>query len=99
VVATPFGSVPEIVEEGRTGFLRESIEDLAACLRRVAELDRTACREAAETRFSTARMVADHVALYQELVTRTLPDFTVDVGPVTPSPARMPARDGVTGAA
>ena len=99
MVATPFGSVPEIVEDGRTGFLRESIEDLAACLPRAADLDRTACREVAETRFSTARMVADHVALYQELVTRNMPDFTVDVGPAAHSAPRFPARDGVTGAA
>ena len=68
VVATSAGSVPEIVDDGRTGFIRDAPEDLAACLLRAADLDRTACREVAESRFSTARMVADHLDLYTELI-------------------------------
>jgi glycosyltransferase involved in cell wall biosynthesis len=67
VVATRAGSVPEIVDDGRTGFVRGSAENLASCLREATDLDRAACREAAETRFSTARMVSDHVDLYREL--------------------------------
>jgi glycosyltransferase involved in cell wall biosynthesis len=67
VVATGAGSVPEIIDDARTGFVRESADDLAACLPRAVGLDRAACREAAETRFSTARMVSEHVALYREL--------------------------------
>lgn len=68
VIATPCGSVPEIVCEGVTGFIRESEADLAEALQRVDELDRTWCRKDAETRFSTQRMVADHVALYRQVV-------------------------------
>jgi glycosyltransferase involved in cell wall biosynthesis len=71
VVATGAGSVPEIVDDGRTGFVRDSADDLASCLTRTTELDRTACREAAETRFSTARMVSDHVDLYRQLIATT----------------------------
>ena len=41
---------------------------LAACLGRASDLDRSVCREVAETRFSTERMVADHVELYTELI-------------------------------
>jgi len=82
VVATPFGSAPEIIEDGVTGFLRERAEDLATCLRRTGELDRTACRYATETRFSTTRMVADHLDLYAHLVNSPRPDFLIDVGPV-----------------
>jgi glycosyltransferase involved in cell wall biosynthesis len=68
VVATPCGSVPEIVCEGITGFVRASEADLVAALGRVDELDRAWCRKDAETRFSTQRMVADHVALYRQAV-------------------------------
>ena len=68
VVATSAGSVPEIIDDARTGFIRDTAEDLAKWLRRAADLDRAACREVAETRFSTARMVADHVDLYAELI-------------------------------
>ncbi|HEX2075905.1 MAG TPA: glycosyltransferase family 4 protein [Geodermatophilus sp.] len=67
VVATPRGSAPEIVEDGVTGFLRE-LAHLPDALLRVAELDRAACRAAAETRFSAERMVAEHLALYREVV-------------------------------
>jgi glycosyltransferase involved in cell wall biosynthesis len=99
VVATPFGSVPEIVDDGRTGFLRERIEDLAPSLRRAAELDRRACRQAAENRFSTARMVADHIDLYQELVASQLSDFTVDVLPRVQSVTQLAATDGLNASA
>ena len=68
VVATPCGSVPEIVSHGRTGFIVADEEGLAAALRRVSELDRSACRKEAAERFATERMVADHLELYQRLV-------------------------------
>ncbi|MGW9184519.1 glycosyltransferase [Agromyces sp. NPDC055661] len=73
VVATPRGSVQEIVEEGRTGFVRGTPRDLAEALQRVGELDRAACRESAETRFSAARMAADYVDLFEDLVRRPRP--------------------------
>jgi glycosyltransferase involved in cell wall biosynthesis len=68
VVATSAGSVPEIVEDGRTGFVRDTLDGLVNALGLVSQLDRGACRDTAETRFSTRRMVDDHVELYAELV-------------------------------
>jgi glycosyltransferase involved in cell wall biosynthesis len=68
VVAPPLGSVPELVIDGVTGFVRSSEEELAEAVRRAPALDRRACRADAATRFSTERMVADHVALYQAVV-------------------------------
>jgi glycosyltransferase involved in cell wall biosynthesis len=68
VIATPCGSVPEIVCEGVTGFVRSTESELADVLLRVGELDRTWCRKDAEARFSTERMVADHLALYRQVV-------------------------------
>jgi glycosyltransferase involved in cell wall biosynthesis len=70
VVATSAGSVPEIIDDGRTGRIADRRELLARSLLEAAELDRSACREVAATRFSTARMVADHIDLYAELVGR-----------------------------
>jgi glycosyltransferase involved in cell wall biosynthesis len=67
VVATPCGSVPEIVTEGVTGFVRGAEAELAEAMGRAGELDRTLCRKDAATRFSTARMVADHVELYERV--------------------------------
>ena len=68
VIATPRGSLPELVEHGVTGFLGETDDDLAAFVARVGELDRAACRRRAEERFSAERMVSDYEALYKSIV-------------------------------
>jgi len=68
VVATPRGAAPEIVDHGKTGFLVADDRGLAAALSAVADLDRPACRRAAEERFSLERMAADHLALYARVL-------------------------------
>lgn len=68
VVATRAGSAPEIVDDGITGFLAEDPRDLAEALSRVKDLDRFSCRKAAEERFSAERMVADHLAVYEQVM-------------------------------
>lgn len=73
VLATPHGSVPEIVDDGVTGFVRATETDLADALLRVGELDRAACRKVAAERFSTARMVADHVDLFRAVIASWTP--------------------------
>jgi glycosyltransferase involved in cell wall biosynthesis len=70
VIACPNGAAPEIVETGSTGFLCSEPAELVAAIHRVDELDRDACRTAFIQRFSTTRMIADHLALYQEMVAR-----------------------------
>jgi glycosyltransferase involved in cell wall biosynthesis len=68
VVATPVGSAPEIVDDGITGCLRTSIPALAAALIDASYLDRATCRAVAAGRFSSDRMVADHLRLYEQLL-------------------------------
>jgi len=68
VIATPHGSVPELVIDGVTGFIRDDIDGLVDALRSVHTLDRTACRRDAAERFSTERMVADHVQAYRAAI-------------------------------
>lgn len=68
VVATPVGSAPEIVQDGVTGHLRSDVPSLAAALLAAPRLRRAACRDAAVRRFSTERMVAEHVRLYREVL-------------------------------
>jgi glycosyltransferase involved in cell wall biosynthesis len=68
VVATPAGSAPEIVDDGVTGYLRKGCAGLADALLTAADLDRAACRAAAESRFATERMVREHVQLYTDLI-------------------------------
>jgi glycosyltransferase involved in cell wall biosynthesis len=70
VLAFREGAAPEVVEHGTTGFLCDDEEDMAAALARVEELDRRACRAAVEGYFSTRRMVAEHLEVYEELAGR-----------------------------
>jgi glycosyltransferase involved in cell wall biosynthesis len=68
VLAFPEGAAPEIVEDGKTGFLCHDEADMAEAIGRVGHLDRAVCREAVEGYFSTERMVAEHLALFEELI-------------------------------
>lgn len=70
VIACPRGAAPEIVDEGVTGFLCRDDDELISAIDNVDHLSREACREAVTERFSTARMVSHHLALYHKLVTR-----------------------------
>ena len=67
VVAFPEGSVPEIVEDGVTGFLVQSVRDAALAIERLPSLDRSVCRRVFEERFTAARMAADYVQIYERL--------------------------------
>ena len=69
MAAPPSGSVPEIVDDGVTGFLRDDEAGLADAVRRAASLDRRRCVELAKQRFTVERMVADHLRLYQRVLT------------------------------
>jgi glycosyltransferase involved in cell wall biosynthesis len=67
VVARPCGSVPEIVTAGETGWLGDSVEELAAAVRRVERLDRARCRATAIARFSVTAMVDGYERVYGDL--------------------------------
>jgi glycosyltransferase involved in cell wall biosynthesis len=68
VLAYREGAVPEIVDDGVTGFICDDKAEMVATITRVHEIDRAACRAVVETRFSTARMVREHLELFEEIV-------------------------------
>ena len=68
VVAFRCGSIPEVVDEGVTGYCVDSLDAAVAAVARVAELDRRRCRERFERRFSAERMARDYMRLYGALV-------------------------------
>jgi glycosyltransferase involved in cell wall biosynthesis len=65
VIAMPLGAAPEIVEDGRTGFLARNVGEMAEALRRAASLDRAAIQRRGRERFSAARMAEGYLALYR----------------------------------
>jgi glycosyltransferase involved in cell wall biosynthesis len=68
VLAFAQGAAPEIIEHGRSGFLCADEDEMASSLRLVPDLDRRQCRASVEARFSTDRMVRDHLRLYHRLL-------------------------------
>jgi glycosyltransferase involved in cell wall biosynthesis len=70
VIAYRNGSVPEVMEERRTGFIVEEFEDAVDAVRRVPELSRARCFEVFEQRFTAARMARDYVRVYERLIER-----------------------------
>jgi glycosyltransferase involved in cell wall biosynthesis len=71
VAALDRGAVREVVEDGVTGGVFESLAALVAGLPRVLALDRARVRAVAAERFSVERMVAGYTAVYRALVARS----------------------------
>jgi glycosyltransferase involved in cell wall biosynthesis len=68
VLALRAGSVPELVEDGVTGFVRGTEEELVEAIGHIGELDRRRCRLEAQRRFSPAAMVDAYEQVYERLV-------------------------------
>jgi glycosyltransferase involved in cell wall biosynthesis len=68
VIALEHGSVPEVIQDGVTGFICSSEEELVAAIGRLGELDRARCRAEAERRFSPSAMAAAYEQLYAQLL-------------------------------
>lgn len=67
VIAFERASVPEIVEEGLTGFIVSDVDQAVAATKRLAALDRVCVREEFERRFTARRMARDYLALYERI--------------------------------
>jgi glycosyltransferase involved in cell wall biosynthesis len=77
VIAYGVGSVPEIIEDGVTGFIVDSEDAACAAVARVGELSRERIRARFEERFTAERMAEDYVALYRRFVAKARPALRV----------------------
>lgn len=68
VIAARCGSVPEVVDEGITGYIFDTFSDAVDAVERVLGFDRQACRETFEQRFTARRMAMDYVDVYNALL-------------------------------
>ncbi len=73
VVAWNEGSVSEVIEDGRTGFLVRSLWEAIERTRQLGLLSRAACRESFERRFTAERMARNYVNVYERLIDRDDP--------------------------
>ena len=67
VIAWRNGSVAEVIDDGRTGFIVESVEEAVKAVGRISDLDRRTCRDAFEDRFDAAVMARQYVEVYRRL--------------------------------
>ena len=70
VIAYNRGSVPEIVDDGLTGFVVEDETSAVGAVGLLSQLSRTAIRQQFETRFTARRMAQDYLSAYRKLMAR-----------------------------
>lgn len=71
IIGTRFGYLPELIRDGDTGFLYDSIPQAVDAVTRLDELDPAACRRNVEERFSRATMARGYEAVYRGLMGQT----------------------------
>ncbi len=80
VIAYPLGSVPEVVEEGVTGFVVPDLERAVKAVKELGEIDRRECRRHFEHHFNAERMAHDYLDIYQRLILGESPSISVSDG-------------------
>jgi glycosyltransferase involved in cell wall biosynthesis len=71
VVAFRAGALPEIVDDGETGFLVDSAEQMAQAVLQIDRLSRAHCRAQAIRRFDSRRMIRDYLCLYETITAKS----------------------------
>ena len=74
VLAFRNGSVPEVIEDGLSGYIVDTEEEAVTVLSQTLLLDRRRVRRRFEERFSASRMAANYVAVYEKLLRRSIGD-------------------------
>lgn len=68
VIALKRGSVPEVVVDGRTGYIVDSSEEMEESVKNIGKIDRADCRKSVEEKFSLQKMAEEYLKLYKSLV-------------------------------
>jgi glycosyltransferase involved in cell wall biosynthesis len=68
VIAFKRGSMPELIQNGKNGFLVDNMEAAIEALTRIKEIDRAACRRHVERHFTVDRMVDDYIGIYEMIL-------------------------------
>ncbi len=94
VIAFRAGSVPEIIEDGVSGWIVGDVDEAVQAVARVPDLSRAGVRRAFEKRFTSPRMARDYTAIYRRLVREGLAlpaDWSTEHAP---APAKKRSSNG-----
>lgn len=68
VIAMKLGSTVEVIDHGKTGFLCENTEEFVSAIAKITDLDRYACRQYVQNRFSLQKMTDSYEAVYRQIL-------------------------------
>jgi len=68
VIAFNLGSMPEVLQDGVTGFLVENLEEAISKIDKIPSLNRSCCRQWVQKKFSLERMTQEYVSVYQRIL-------------------------------
>jgi glycosyltransferase involved in cell wall biosynthesis len=80
VIAYNYGSVPEVLEDGVSGFIVGDVDGAVDALRRLNKIERSSCRKQFELHFSDERMAVDYLKIYEQLPRKDAMALTLDDG-------------------
>ena len=88
------GSAPEVVEDGVTGYVVDTVDEMVEAVESVSEIDPAACRKRVETKFDVPRMADDYLAAYDRILGGVISPGTAK--PVSPIDVTLDAdHEGV----
>jgi glycosyltransferase involved in cell wall biosynthesis len=65
VIAFDRGSMPELIENGKSGFLVNNVDEAVEAVARIKEIDRANCRRHVEQHFTVGRMINEYIQVYE----------------------------------
>jgi glycosyltransferase involved in cell wall biosynthesis len=68
VIAFDRGSMPELIENGKTGFLVSNVNEAVETVARIKEIDRATCRRHVERHFTVDRMINEYIEVYKMIL-------------------------------
>lgn len=70
VIGLRYGAVPEVIIDGKTGFICDSVDEMVDGVKRLGEIDRATCRSHVEANFSARAMADGYEAAYNRILSR-----------------------------
>jgi glycosyltransferase involved in cell wall biosynthesis len=68
VIAFDRGSMPELIENGKSGFLVNNVDEAIEAVARIKEIDRAYCRRRVERHFTVERMINEYIEAYERIL-------------------------------